>query len=140
MGRPDVFAGYPDWTSWTSFTVTLAAPAFVTFMEEFSGNRTGTGGLVTFLDTGWLMSIVMFHQPHFRSQPEEQPVFWGYGLRGDRSGDVVTKPMAEATGAEIFKELTHQLRLTPEQLAEFFNDARVIPCRMPLITSQFMPR
>ena len=67
-------------------------------MEDFSGNRTGTGGLVTFADSGWLLSIVMFHQPHFRGQPAERPVFWGYGLRGDRPGDVVRKPMAQATG------------------------------------------
>ena len=69
LGRPDVFAGHPERTLWTSFTVTLGSPAFVDFMEEFSGNRTGTGGLVTFVDSGWLMSIVVFHQPHFRSQP-----------------------------------------------------------------------
>ncbi|HBG97993.1 MAG TPA: oleate hydratase [Rhodobacteraceae bacterium] len=140
LGRPEVFAGHPDRTSWTSFTVTLASSAFVTFMEDFSSNRTGTGGLVTFLDSGWLMSIVMFHQPHFRGQPAERPVFWGYGLRGDRSGDAIAKPMAEATGGEILAELAHQLRLTADQRAEFFDNAQVVPCRMPFITSQFMPR
>ncbi|MFP1630978.1 oleate hydratase [Zhengella sp. ZM62] len=140
LGRPEVFAGQPQQTSWTSFTVTLASSAFVTFMEDFSSNRTGTGGLVTFADSGWLMSIVMFHQPHFRDQPADRPVFWGYGLRGDRPGDAVRKPMAEATGAEVLEELAHQLRLTPHQRAAFFDGAQVIPCRMPFITSQFMPR
>lgn len=140
LGRPEVFAGRPDRTSWTSFTVTLPSPAFVTFMEDFTRNRTGTGGLVTFAESGWLMSIVMFHQPHFRGQPANQPVFWGYGLRGDRPGDAIAKPMAQATGHEMLDELAHQLRLTANQRAEFFDGARVIPCRMPLITSQFMPR
>lgn len=140
LGRPDVFAGHPEKTSWTSFTVTLASPAFVTFMEDFSSNRTGTGGLVTFVDSGWLMSIVMFHQPHFRGQTDSRPVFWGYGLLGDRPGNVVRKPMAQATGAEILEELAHQLCLSPVQTAAFFDGARVIPCQMPLITSQFMPR
>jgi oleate hydratase len=140
LGRPDVFAADRDRTSWTSFTVTLTSPAFVTFMEDFTGNRTGTGGLVTFVESGWLMSIVMFHQPHFRDQPAGQPVFWGYGLRGDRPGDVVRKPMAQASGAEILEELAHQLHLGAAQRAEFFDQAQVIPCRMPLITSQFMPR
>jgi len=139
LGRPEVFAGQPERTSWTSFTVTLASPAFVTFMADLSSNRTGTGGLVTFADSGWLMSIVMFHQPHFRGQPADRPVFWGYGLRGDRPGDVIAKPMAQATGNEILAELALQLRLTAEQRAEFFDGARVLPCRMPLITSQFMP-
>ena len=30
LGRPDVSAGNPERTAWTSFTVTLASPAFVT--------------------------------------------------------------------------------------------------------------
>lgn len=140
LGRPEVFAGHPNRTFWTSFTVTLNSPAFVTFMEDFSSNRTGTGGLVTFAQSGWLMSIVMFHQPHFRGQPAERSVFWGYGLRGERPGDVIAKPMALATGGEILEELAHQLRLTADQRAEFFDGAQVIPCRMPFITSQFMPR
>jgi oleate hydratase len=67
-------------------------------------------------------------------------VFWGYGLRGDRPGDAIPKPMAQANGVEILEELGHQLRLKPGQRAEFFDDAQVIPCRMPYITSQFMPR
>jgi len=140
LGRPEVFADHPDQTFWTSFTVTLASTAFVTFMEDFSSNRTGTGGLVTFADSGWLTSIVMLHQPHFHGQPAGRPVFWGYGLRGDRPGDVIAKPMAQASGAEILAELSHQLRLTPNEQAEFFDGAQVIPCRMPYITSQFMPR
>ena len=109
-------------------------------MEDFSSDRTGTGGLVTFVDSGWLMSIVMFHQPHFRGQSANRPVFWGYGLRGDRPGDAVRKPIADATDAEVLEELAYQLCLSPAQRAEFFDGARVIPCRMPLITSQFMPR
>lgn len=140
IGRPEAFAGHPQQTTWTSFTVTLDSPAFITFMEDFSSNRTGTGGLVTFVDSGWLMSIVMFHQPHFRGQPANRPVFWGYGLRGDRLGNAVRKPMDQATGSEILVELAHQLSLGPKQHAAFFDGARVIPCRMPLITSHFMPR
>lgn len=67
-------------------------------------------------------------------------MFWGYGLRGERAGDVIAKPMAQATGGEILRELSHQLRLTAEQAAAFFDGAQVIPCRMPWITSQFVPR
>lgn len=140
FGRPEIFVGQRERTSWTSFTVTLPSPAFLTFMEDFSSNRTGTGGLVTFADSGWLLSIVMFHQPHFLGQPAGRPVFWGYGLRGDRAGDACPKPMAQASGGEILEELAHQLRLTEDQRADFFEGAHVIPCRMPYITSQFMPR
>ena len=67
-------------------------------------------------------------------------MFWGYGLRSDRPGNVVRKPMEQATGAEILEELAHHLRLSPAQCADFFDGAHIIPCRMPFITSQFMPR
>jgi oleate hydratase len=140
LGRPEVFAGHRGQTSWTSFTVTLSSPAFITYMEDFSSNRTGTGGLVTFADSGWLLSIVMIHQPHFRGQEAGRPVFWGYGLRGNRPGNVVRKPMDQATGSEILEELAHQLRLSPAEYADFFDGALVIPSRMPFVTSQFMPR
>ena len=140
LGQPNVSIGNPERTAWTSFTVTLASTAFVEFMEDFTGNRTGTGGLVTFANSGWMLSMVVFHQPHFCGQPIERPVIWGYGLRGDRPGDVVRKPMAQATGAEMLDELANQLRLSPTQRTAFFDGAHVIPCRMPFITSQFMPR
>src|ERR1019366_4847379 len=58
---------------WESFTVTLKVtlknPAFFDRMTQFSGNQPGTGGLVTFKDSNWLLSIVLAHQPHFRNQP-----------------------------------------------------------------------
>lgn len=139
FGNPDAFAGAIDKTAWTSFTVTMDRPGFRDHLEEFTGNRTGTGGLVTIRDSAWLMSFVMFHQPHFRDQPDDTIVFWGYGLRGDRNGDFVPKPMWQASGDEILAELCWQLRLTPAQ-RQWFEGARVLPCRMPYITSQFMPR
>ena len=64
-------------------------------MTEFSGNTPGTGGLVTFKDSNWLMSIVLAYQPHLRNEPESVQVFWGYALSADRVGDFVTKPLAE---------------------------------------------
>lgn len=139
FGRPEIFAGDIDKSAWTSFTVTMERPEFRDWLEEFTGNTTGTGGLVTIRDSGWLMSFVMFKQPHFRGQPEGTTVFWGYGLRGDHNGDFVPKPMWEATGDEIIAELSWQLRLSPDQ-RRWFDGARVLPCRMPYITSQFMPR
>ena len=47
---------------------------------SFTGNAAGTGGLVTFMDSNWLMSVVLAYQPHFINQPEDVFVFWGYGL------------------------------------------------------------
>jgi len=139
LGNPGAFCGDPGHTAWNSFTVTLDHPRFHAFMESFSGNATGTGGLVSFADSGWLMSIVMFHQPHFRAQPPGSHVFWGYGLRGDRPGNAVAKPMRAATGDEILAELAWHLGVGDGQ-SDLLAGAKVISCRMPFITSQFMPR
>ncbi len=105
-------------------------------MIEFSGNQPGTGGLVTFKDSNWLMSIVLAYQPHFINQPADVQVFWGYALFPDRVGDFVPKPMTECNGEEILRELCGHLRFD----LEIIESANCIPCRMPYITSMFMPR
>jgi oleate hydratase len=139
LGRPDIFTRDTAGSRWLSFTVTLRDPAFFELMEAFTGNPAGTGGLVTFKDSSWLMSVVLAHQPHFIDQPEGVFVFWGYGLFVDEIGDFVGKPMAECTGEEILVELLGHLRLQALQ-AKILESANCIPCMMPYITSQFMPR
>jgi oleate hydratase len=136
FGDPGVFNNCVAQTWWGSFTVTLHDPAFFDAMSDFSGNDAGTGGLVTFKDSHWLLSIVLAHQPHFLNQTPGTQVFWGYSLFGDRIGNFVAKPMAECNGAEILKELCGHLRFD----LDIVKSATCIPCRMPYITSQFMPR
>ena len=79
FGNPAAFNSCIAQACWESFTVTLKTPAFFDSMNVFSGNEAGTGGLVTFKDSNWLMSIVLAHQPHFANQPADVQVFWGYG-------------------------------------------------------------
>jgi len=136
FGNPAAFNSCIAQSSWESFTVTLKDPAFFDQMNQFTGNEPGTGGLVTFKDSNWLMSIVLAHQPHFANQPADVQVFWGYALFPDRVGNFVPKPMAECNGAEILQELCGHLRFDLESVAS----ANCIPCRMPYITSMFMPR
>ncbi|QJW95189.1 oleate hydratase [Frigoriglobus tundricola] len=136
FGRPAAFNSCIAQSYWESFTVTLNTSTFFDEMFRLSGNRAGTGGLVSFKDSNWLMSIVLAAQPHFPNQPEDVFVFWGYALFPDRVGDFVPKPMADCTGAEILQELCGHLRFDPEALAA----ANCIPCRMPFLTSMFMPR
>ena len=136
FGNPAPFNSCIAQSAWQSFTVTLKTPAFFDAMQTFSDNEAGTGGLVTFKDSNWLMSIVLAHQPHFATQPADVQVFWGYALLTDRIGDFVAKPLDDCTGAEILHELAGHLRLDPETMAT----ANCIPCRMPYITSMFMPR
>ena len=139
FGRPSAFADHIDESKWVSFTTTLRDPTFFRAVRDSTGNVPGEGGLITFVDSGWLMSIVLPHQPHFIGQPEDVEVFWGYGLSVDRPGDFVKKPMSACTGAEIMTELLGHLRIEPgaEQILE---TATCIPCMMPFITSQFLRR
>ncbi|MDP1771023.1 MAG: oleate hydratase [Methylobacter sp.] len=139
FGHPAVFAEHIEQTKWQSFTVTLNDPEFFQFIEDFTGNEAGTGGLFTLVDSNWFMSIVLAHQPHFINQPDNIFVFWGYGLFPDRVGNFVNKPMSECTGEEILIELFHHLKLG-DKAQPIIDAAICIPCLMPFITSQFMPR
>ena len=137
FGNPTAFNSSIPETYWASFTVTLKDTAFFDQMEIFTGNKAGTGGLVTFKDSSWLMSVVLAYQPYFVNQPDDVQVFWGYALHPNRIGDFVGKPMSECTGEEILQELCGHLNFDRNTT---FAVANCIPCRMPYITSMFMPR
>ena len=136
FGNPAAFNSSIAESLWESFTVTLKNPAFFDKIAKFSGNEAGTGGLITFKDSNWLMSIVLAYQPHFINQPTDVQVFWGYALFGDRIGNFVPKPMSDCNGEEILRELCGHLRFD----LDIVESANCIPCRMPYITSMFMPR
>jgi oleate hydratase len=136
FGNPAAFNSNIPESFWESFTVTVKDTAFFDQMEAFSGNQAGTGGLVTFKDSNWMLSIVLAHQPHYINQPADVQVFWGYALHPDRIGDFVPKSMADCNGLEILQELCGHLNFDRSAIAS----AICIPCRMPYITSMFMPR
>ncbi len=140
LGNPDPFFNHPDETNWESFTVTCRGNKLLKLIEKISTNIPGSGALMTFKDSSWLMSIVVPAQPHFKAQPMDATIFWGYGLYTDKVGDYVTKPMRDCTGEEILIELLHHLHLE-DQIDEIMKDViNVIPCMMPYIGSKFQPR
>jgi oleate hydratase len=139
FGRPHVFAGNVDQTKWESFTFTMRSPLLLKRIEEFSGNPPGTGALMTFADSGWLLSVAVPPQPHFAGQPDGVYTLWGYGLATDRPGDYVPEKMCEATGQEILTELAGQLGCGSD-LDEIRATTTVIPVMMPYIVSQCQPR
>ncbi len=140
FGNPGVFCDDIDRQKWYSFTVTLKDRTFNDYMEDFSGNLAGTGGLVTMTDSNWLMSIVIARQPHFPNQPGDVRIFWGYGLYPDKKGNYVDKRMSDCNGEEILEELWGHLGIkdlmTPVVEAQKIN---CIPVAMPFIDSLFMP-
>ena len=137
FGQPSLFADRVDESKWESFTVTCKDPKFFQLMEAFSGNKAGTGALVTFKNSNWLMSVVLGTQPHFINQPEGTTVFWGYGLFGDKAGNFVHKKMPDCTGREIMAELCAQMAFSAADTESILNSCNCIPCMMPYITSQF---
>jgi len=139
FGHPATFADHVDQSRWVSFTTTLYAPDFLRSLIELTGNVPGEGGLITFPDSAWMLSIVVPHQPHFIGQPEDVAVFWGYGLTVGMPGNFVSQPMAACSGREIMTELLGHLRMEADA-EKILESALCVPCMMPFITSQFLPR
>jgi oleate hydratase len=139
FGNPSVFNTHISESSWESFTVTMTDPLFFELMQQFSSSEAGKGGLITFKDSNWLLTLSIFHQPFYVGQPKDVFVWWGYGLFHDRPGNFVKKTMAECTGREILEEVVAQLRFD-EYNERILATANVIPCMMPYITSQFLVR
>ncbi|MDD1450234.1 oleate hydratase [Sphingomonas sp. H160509] len=139
FGRPAVFTDNVDRSKWVSFTTTLHDATLIALIRDATGNVPGEGGLITFPESSWLASIVIPYQPHFLGQPDDVAVFWGYGLTVDAPGDFVRKPMADCTGREIMIEILGHLGIVAET-ETILASATCIPCMMPFITSQFMPR
>lgn len=141
FGDPDVFCGRPDESMWMSFTVTINNnPRLINYIQRFSRNHPGGGGLMTFKDSAWRLSIVVARQPHFKNQPMDTEIFWGYSLNMFVDGDYIKKPMYKCTGREIMTELMGHLHIPKAEQSEMM---RGVICRtsiMPYITSQFQPR
>jgi oleate hydratase len=140
LGNAEPFFGDAELTNWESFTATCKGSKFLDMMESYTHNKPGSGALMTFKDSAWLLSIVIAAQPHFKNQPKDTTIFWGYSLYTDVAGDYVKKPMRDCTGEEIVSELLYHLHLNESDKKEIMANINVIPCMMPYIDSQFQPR
>ena len=141
FGNPDVFFGAAQVPSshWVSFTVTTTGSEFLDRLSALTGSEPGIGGLVTLKDSGWLLSLTIFHQPEVLGQPTGTNVWWGYGLYPERNGDFVPKRMDACTGAEILEEVVRQLRFE-RQLDAIMDSSICIPCDMPYVNNIWLPR
>jgi oleate hydratase len=139
FGKPATFDAHIDQSLWESFTVTDTSPTFFERMHAFSGSEAGRGGLITFKDSNWLVTLSIFGQPFFRDQPTDAFVWWGYGLFNNTCGNYMKKTMAECTGSEILEEVLGHLHFNDIKEAVLAS-SNVIPCMMPYITSQFLVR
>ncbi|QGZ41016.1 oleate hydratase [Pseudoduganella flava] len=139
FGRPAAFFGNVDEHKWESFTLTMRDHALLHRITEYTGNAPGTGALMTWFESGWHLSIVVPHQPHFPDLPQGMATLWGYGFEIDRPGDYVKKPMAQATGREILTELVRQLGFD-DMLEHVLATTEVTTVMMPYASALFACR
>lgn len=145
FGHPDKFCGDVERSNWESCTVTChdeRVPAYIekiTKRSPYTG-RTVTGGIVTAVDSSWLLSWTINRQEQYYGQPEKDVVVWVYGLFTDVPGDYIKKSLRECTGKEITKEWLYHIGVPTNEIEELAQSCTAIPVMMPYITSQFMPR
>ena len=141
FGHPDVYFGadrIPE-SLWVTFTVTDTGTEFINQIAALTGSEAGRGGLVTLKDSGWMLSLSVFHQPEIIGQPPNTSIWWGYGLYPDRDGDFVKKRMDQCTGAELLEETLKQLRFD-KQLSAIMASSICVPCYMPYVNNIWLPR
>lgn len=146
FGHPEKFCSNVEETNWESCTVTTLderIPAHIQRIckrDPHSGTVV-TGGIVTAVDSAWLMSWTVNRQPQFRDQPADEVCVWIYGLFTDKPGDYIKKPMRDCTGMEICEEWLYHMGVPEDEIFDMAsNSARSVPCMMPFVTSFFMPR
>jgi oleate hydratase len=141
FGKPDTFFGEArtPLSRWVTFTVTDTGTEFVTQMAALTGSESGRGGLVTLKDSGWVLSLSVFHQPEITDQPSGTSVWWGYGLYPERNGNFVNKRMDQCTGREILEETLRHLRFDG-QLDAIMESSICVPCNMPYVNNVWLRR
>ncbi|MFA5605949.1 MAG: oleate hydratase [Leucobacter sp.] len=146
FGNPDVFGSHIPETKWESATVTTLDKRIPEYIQKISkrdpfSGRVVTGGIVTVMDSSWLMSWTVNRQPHFKKQPKDQIVAWVYGLFPEKEGDYVKKPMQDCTGEEITQEWLYHMGVPVDEIDELAaTGAKTVPVMMPYVTAFFMPR
>jgi oleate hydratase len=141
FGNPDAFFGEAliiD-SRWVTFTVTTTGTEFLDEIINLTHSGTGSGGLLTLQDSNWVISLSIFEQPEVLEQPPGTSVWWGYGLRPERNGNYIQKPMYECTGREILTEMLQHLRFE-KTAAAIMKNSICIPCNMPYVNNIWLPR
>ena len=139
FGRPEVFTGDVNHSTWISFTVTCQDQLFSNLMEKFSGREAGRGGLISFKQSNWLITIVTYHQPNTIGQPADTFVWWGYGIYPGKLGNFVKKPMVDCSGEEVLREVLMHLGFD-DSLETIIKSSICIPCLLPFAGSVFTTR
>lgn len=146
FGRPEKFCSDIGKTNWESATITTLDDRILPYITNICKRdpQTGkvvTGGIVSCVDSNWLLSWTINRQGQFKEQDPGKVCVWVYGLFTDVPGNYVKKPMKACTGKEITQEWLYHLGVPAEQIPDLAeNSAVCVPTMMPYITAFFMPR
>lgn len=145
FGNPDKFCTDTEKSNWESCTITCHDSRIPNYIEKITKRspytgKTVTGGIVTAIDSSWLMSWTINRQEQYIGQPKDDVIVWVYGLFSDVPGDYIKKPMRDCTGKEITKEWLFHIGVPESEIETLTDSCTAVPVMMPFITSQFMPR
>ena len=146
FGHPEKFCSDISKTNWESATVTTLDDKILPYIEKICkrdplSGKVVTGGIVSCMDSSWLLSWTINRQPQLVNQEDGTVAIWLYGLFTDIPGDFVKKPMKDCTGIEICEEWLYHLGVPKDMIIDLAtNHANTVPTMMPYITAFFMPR
>lgn len=146
FGKPEKFYKNIPEANWViSGSITFSDDKVVPYIEKICKKdpRSGsivTSGPVTIKDSNWWYGFSISRQPHFKAQKKNEIIVWVYGLYSDQTGNYINKKITQATGTELCEELLYHIGVPEKEIAGIAKAANTIPCRMPYITSYFMPR
>lgn len=140
LGNPEAFNGHVDRTKWAVFTITTKGPLLAERIRKYSRVKgQGQQHILSCIESNWGLGLHIPFQPHFKNQPADTTVMFGYGLYGNTQGNYIKKTMTESTGEELLTELVHHLGFI-EDLDRIMEVTVSIPTTLPYATSQFSPR
>lgn len=141
LGDPDKFFAHPDKSTWMTFNCTFNGHTFMDWMEKYTHNKTGEGLSNTFVESPWFMEIRNPMIPFFKNQTEENPFLWMCAFNSYAEGKFCGKPEFACTGREILDEILLSLPMDEETRQKCRDEVvAAIPCAMPYIDAQFLPR
>jgi oleate hydratase len=137
FGDPASFISRTTESSIETFTSTFRDSDFEDRFQKLAGIYPECGATLRLVGSPWGLCVSVPHQPLFQEQPCNVTVIWGYGLRPDKKGKFIEKPMQQCTGEEVLLELLSHLKFPTEKL---LTSTTTIPCLMPLGTSMLLNR
>ena len=144
FGDPAAFFKPDDLLStWVTFTVTATDRRFLDRLQALTKVPSLQQGLVTLVDSPWLITVAPFPKRHFVGQTDE--VWWGFSLchdkdeRPDRDGEYVAKPITKCSGSEILTETIRQFGFDSDE-AHILDTSVCMPCYLPHAGSVWLTR